>query len=1150
MCGIVAILSRPGQRPTPDVERCAAALTEAAATLQQWIDSGEQDAGRLDGVLETSEGVARELRGFAGMLGVLRSGGALEHPSAQLQAAVEAIEGQLDEQAVALGPAAVEALNAVLIRLKDAAFAIARDRVANVDAVRALAAGSDKQDHLRAAYHLNVALNALDRLEVRGRDSAGIHLYVRGTFGALSSELEADFAARSAGLQFGHTATRRVKREGGADTYSLVYKVAAEVGELGDNVAALRAAMENDALLQHLLATPGVELDLLAHTRWASVGVINEANAHPLNQELGGNPSEGVDGPNVVGALNGDVDNYQALLDEAALVMPNEITTDAKVIPALVSHAIARGDTTEDAFRKTVARFEGSVAIGAATADDPGRLYLALRGSGQALYVGLADDAFLVASEHYGIVEETAAYVRMDGETPADPADPSTRGQVIVLDSAHAGTLDGITRLAYDGTPLPVTEDDLGRTEVTTRDIDRGAHRHYLHKEISESPDSVRKTLRGHLVHEDGRTLAVLGDASIPPTVREALSSGRIRRIRVIGQGTAAVAGVGVADAIRSALSGAGPAVDALPATEVSGFHLRDDMSDELFIAISQSGTTTDTNRTVDLLRARGASVLGIVNRRGSDLTERVDGIVYTSDGRDVEMSVASTKAFYSQITAGFLMADAIARLCAAPDEERRSQLLQDLEGLPTLMRELLAREDHIAQVAARTAPPRRYWALVGNGRNLVAAEEIRIKLSELCYKSIACDSTEDKKHIDLSSEPLILICAAGLRGSNASDVGKEVEIYAAHKACPVVITSDSGRTWRGAAATIEVPDANTELAFVLSTMAGHLYGYHAARAIDALALPLREARGRMDVRPTDTAIGGLRRTLRRALDGPFQAFAKGLRAGQYDGALDAGAAAGLSLLFRYATDRMPLESFVDDYDVHGTPATVAGHLAAALTAGIDDLSRPIDAIKHQAKTVTVGISRSEEALFDLPLVRAVLETGAARESLPYDEMRVLQALDVAVEKVLGYTRYVLKDADEGTLIRIESRGGISDLIKSRTDEFRKLRGTKNTVAQERRVLLAVGLSDARPILLVPEVRQGRCIGIVLLHIHLAESLDATTRRTVLTGYRDRYGLIRDAITETNTVFSDEHLDRAPLLDLLTQPVLAMTERLLGTGAS
>jgi glutamine---fructose-6-phosphate transaminase (isomerizing) len=96
-------------------------------------------------------------------------------------------------------------------------------------------------------------------------------------------------------------------------------------------------------------------------------------------------------------------------------------------------------------------------------------------------------------------------------------------------------------------------------------------------------------------------------------------------------------------------------------------------MSDTLAIAISQSGTTTDTNRTVDLLRSAGAAVIAIVNRRGSDLTDKADGVLYTSDGRDVEMSVASTKAFYAQIAAGFLLAVAIAEAAGGATSGRRS---------------------------------------------------------------------------------------------------------------------------------------------------------------------------------------------------------------------------------------------------------------------------------------------------------------------------------------------------------------------------------------------------------------------------------------------------------------------------------------------
>ena len=160
-----------------------------------------------------------------------------------------------------------------------------------------------------------------------------------------------------------------------------------------------------------------------------------------------------------------------------------------------------------------------------------------------------------------------------------------------------------------------------------------------------------------------------LPEASLPPAVVAGLQTGRTRSLLVIGQGTAAVAGQAVAAAIRDALASAEVVVEATPATELSGFGLRADMSDTLVVAISQSGTTTDTNRTVDLARGRGAAVVAIVNRRGSDLTDKADGVLYTSDGRDVEMSVASTKAFYAQCAAGQLLALALARAAGCHDD-------------------------------------------------------------------------------------------------------------------------------------------------------------------------------------------------------------------------------------------------------------------------------------------------------------------------------------------------------------------------------------------------------------------------------------------------------------------------------------------------
>ena len=158
-----------------------------------------------------------------------------------------------------------------------------------------------------------------------------------------------------------------------------------------------------------------------------------------------------------------------------------------------------------------------------------------------------------------------------------------------------------------------------------------------------------------------------------------------------IGQGTAAIAAQGVA-ATLTRFVGTHLRAEAMAATELSGFGLADDMSDTLVVAISQSGTTTDTNRTVDLARARNATVLAIVNRRNSDLVDKADGVLYTSDGRDLEMAVPSTKAFYAQIAAGYLLALALAGEFGDLEPALQHALLVDLRALPDAMDEVLAR--------------------------------------------------------------------------------------------------------------------------------------------------------------------------------------------------------------------------------------------------------------------------------------------------------------------------------------------------------------------------------------------------------------------------------------------------------------------------
>lgn len=1130
----------PGARrdlPPSDVLDRLEAVQGALAGLDA-VDAARAAAELLedlDELLRTPDGVALLVRGRE----VATRTGAV---GAAVGDWVAALEEGLDAQG-APGGHTLEDANATLLRLKDALWAVVRDRLPTATKVRELVGDRPSWSAIEIGTSIQQALSALDRLEVRGRDSAGLTVLVRDHGLDLADPAVARLVeARSGDHLFRSNAVRTPEGH-----LSFVYKAAAEIGELGDNTAAMRADLLADDLLRLGLAGERASAVVLGHTRWASIGIISQPNAHPVDSlEV-----DGAGGPYVTAALNGDVDNFADLKAADGLRLAAEITTDAKVIPTLVSHRLAEGADLTTAFRDTVATFEGSVAIGASAASRPDHLLLALRGSGQALYVGLADGCYVVASEPYGLVELTRTYLRLDGDTPANPENPNaSRGQIVVLDGACAGTLSGIARQAYDGTDLPVTTADLQEAQVTTRDIDRGAYPHFLLKEITEAPTSFRKTLRGKLVERDGEMRVALGEDVLSAVVREGLRSGRIDRVQVIGQGTAHVAGQSLVSALVASIPDGRLRVEALPATELSGFGLRADMADTLVVAISQSGTTTDTNRTVDLVRDRGAAVLAIVNRRGSDLTDKADGVLYTSDGRDVEMSVASTKAFYAQIAAGFLLAWAIAEEVGGAVDPT---LVAALRELPAAMEATVARRAGIAAAAQQLAPSKRYWAIVGNGTNRIAAEELRIKLSELCYRSIACDATEDKKHIDLSCEPLILVCAAGLEGSTADDVAKEVAIYRAHKASPIVVASDGQARFAAALHVISVPVTHPRLAFVLTAVAGHLFGYEAALAIDAQARPLREARAAIEEAVGEHAVADgdqLLRSLQPDLVASATRFFGGLRSGAYDGNLEASTAVRLASSFRYALGVAPLDAYQTELGRIGTPAVVVDDLSAALTQGIEELTRPVDAIKHQAKTVTVGISRSDETLLQPPLVQAVLAAGAARDRLSYKTLRTLADIDPAVAEVTGWIRYELDaDPEAGEVaVSIVDRGGIARDIPSRTEGTGLLRGTKHTVAVERQVFVTRGREDGRTVVIVPETKDDRATGLTLLHVRFHEHLAVPAARGALQGYRNRWSALHDAVLETEPTFRDDLLTEVPTADLLVEPIRELADRWRSPG--
>ncbi|MEW5910745.1 MAG: SIS domain-containing protein, partial [Thermodesulfobacteriota bacterium] len=467
-----------------------------------------------------------------------------------------------------------------------------------------------------------------------------------------------------------------------------------------------------------------------------------------------------------------------------------------------------------------------------------------------------------------------------------------------------------------------------------------------------------------------------LDEKTFPQSIRNGILKNRIKRIFFVGQGTAGVAASACADILNFYLNDTSLHIKALKASELSGFNLGEEdrpgsMSDSLVIAITQSGTTADTNRTIDMVKERGAYTMAIVNRRDSDITFKVDGVFYTSSGRDIEMSVASTKAFYSQIVAGTLLSLSIIELKKYRDEAFISREIRELLELPAHMRTVLSMKHRIEASARKLAVTRTYWATVGSGPNKIAADEIRIKLSELCYKTISSDYVEDKKHIDLSSEPLILVCAAGTKETVMGDIVKDTAIFNAHKATPVVIADEGDHRFDIYAADVfHIPLVSQHLAPILNTLVGHIWGYYAALAINDGSRFFYDFRE--NVRELIEAHMGkgldiyeivLDKSFRERITLFYNEFRKKKIQKQIPTAIGFDISADLPLLLKYISGRLPVTDFELDFGYKGTASNMVNTLFTQLGEAINQMARPVDAIKHQAKTVTVGTSRIREKI-------------------------------------------------------------------------------------------------------------------------------------------------------------------------------------------
>jgi len=523
----------------------------------------------------------------------------------------------------------------------------------------------------------------------------------------------------------------------------------------------------------------------IAHTRWATHGEPNDANAHPHTDCSG----------RIAVVHNGIIENAGALRERLEKEGHNfRSDTDTEVLAHLIE--AADGADLEHAVREALSAVLGTYGVAVVDARFPDRIVAARNGS--PVVIGLGDREMFVASDLAALVRYTQQVVYLDDH------------EVAVV---RAGGFQAHTADAQPARKSPST------VPFGHEAYDRGSHPHFLLKEIMEQPEACERTLKGRV--DAQFATARLGGLNL--TARDLLD---IRRIKILGCGSAYYAGMAGAHLIETLTR---VPADAEPASE---FRYRNPVIEKeaLYIAVSQSGETADTLAAVHEVRRKGGRVLGIVNVVGSSIARTCDGGVYIHAGPEV--SVASTKTFTSTIVAFALFALHLGRIRdLSPADGHR--LIAALQKLPVQLREILGATDQIRAIARKYAE-RANAFFIGRANGYPVALEGAQKLKEISYIHAEAYPASELKHgplalISPDTPTFVVLPRDGLYEKTLSSLE---EIRA--RRGPVIAVTHTGD--EGLLAKTDdvlcVPATHEALNPVLLTIPLQLFAYYCAVAL------------------------------------------------------------------------------------------------------------------------------------------------------------------------------------------------------------------------------------------------------------------------------------------------------------------------------
>ncbi|MFN8653055.1 MAG: glutamine--fructose-6-phosphate transaminase (isomerizing) [Gemmatimonadales bacterium] len=520
----------------------------------------------------------------------------------------------------------------------------------------------------------------------------------------------------------------------------------------------------------------------IGHTRWATHGPPNQTNAHPHTDQSG----------KIALIHNGIIENARAIrkvLEQRGHTFKSE--TDTEVLAHLVGECY--NGNLEEAVAQALREVEGAYGIAVIAADEPDVLVAARKGS--PLLVGVGDGEWFVASDASAILSQTRSVVYLDD------------GEMVVL-----------TRNGYHVRDLAATriEKPVAQIEWDLATIERGGYDHFMLKEIFEQPDTVRNTMRGHLLDEDG-TARVSGLNLKDDDIKQ------INRIVITACGTSWHSAL-IGEYMLEELARIPVEVE-----YASEFRYRNPVVDDrtLVIAISQSGETADTLAAVREAKRRGARTLGIVNSVGSTIAREVDGGIYLHAGPEV--GVASTKAFTSQVIALALITLRFGRLRNLSILQGR-QIITALRALPGQVQQILDRAQEVEALADR------FWRAnnalyLGRGVNFPVALEGALKLKEISYIHAEGYPAAEMKHgpIALIDENMPVVFIAPKDGTHGKIVSNVEEVRARGGQVIAIGTEGDDQLSRLATATFTVPETLDLLYPILVVIPLQLFSYYVA---------------------------------------------------------------------------------------------------------------------------------------------------------------------------------------------------------------------------------------------------------------------------------------------------------------------------------